>query len=228
VVVLPLAALVLRPPPLPPVGDGVASGPVPGARVLGLPPNLTLALLALASFLCCVPMAMPAAHLVAFCGDLGIAGPRGALMLSVLLIAAFVARQAWGWVADRIGGLRTLVAGNLCQIVGMAAFLVTQDEAGLFLVAAAYGLGFSGIVPAYVLTVRELFPAREASWRVPALLFLSLSGMAAGAWLAGALYDGFGNYAVAWQVGIVFNLAALALLGGLALRRRRFSPASAP
>jgi MFS family permease len=228
VVVLPLAALVLRPPPLPPVGGGVASGPVPGARVLGLPPNLTLALLALASFLCCVPMAMPAAHLVAFCGDLGIAGPRGALMLSVLLIAAFVARQAWGWVADRIGGLRTLVAGNLCQIVGMAAFLVTQDEAGLFLVAAAYGLGFSGIVPAYVLTVRELFPAREASWRVPALLFLSLSGMAAGAWLAGALYDGFGNYAVAWQVGIVFNLAALALLGGLALRRRRFSPASAP
>jgi MFS family permease len=226
-VVLPLAALVLRPPPAPLVWGGIAAGPVAGARVLGLPPNLTLGLLALASFLCCVPMAMPAAHLVAFCGDLGIAGPRGALMLSVLLIAAFVARQAWGWVADRIGGLRTLVVGNFCQVIGMAGFLVTQDEAGLFLVAAIYGLGFSGIVPAYVLTVRELFPAREAAWRVPALLFLSLSGMAAGAWLAGALYDAFGNYAVAWQAGIVFNLAALALLGGLALRRR-FSRASAP
>jgi hypothetical protein len=82
-------------------------------------------------------------------------------------------------------------------------------------------------VPAYVLAVRELFPVREAAWRVPALLFLSLSGMAAGAWLAGALYDGFGFYAIAWEVGIACNLAALALLGGLALRRRRvpaFSP----
>jgi MFS family permease len=227
-VVLPLAALVLRPPPAPLVGVGVAAGPVAGARVLGLPPNLTLGLLALASFLCCIPMAMPAAHLVAFCGDLGIAGPRGAMMLSVLLITAFLARQVWGWVADRIGGLRTLVVGNACQTVGMAAFLMTQDEAGLFLVAAAYGLGFSGILPAYVLTVRELFPAREASWRVPMLLFLSLSGMAAGAWLAGVLYDGFGNYAVAWQVGIAVNLVALLLLSGLALRRRRLSPASAP
>jgi MFS family permease len=108
----------------------------------------------------------------------------------------------------------------------MAAFLLTQDEMGLFLVAGAFGLGFSGIVPSYVLAVRELFPAREAAWRVPALLFLSLSGMAAGAWLAGLLYDGFGSYAVAWQVGILANLAALALLGALALRRRvAFSPA---
>jgi MFS family permease len=219
--ILPLAALVLRPAPQPLPGTAAEAGPVAGARVLGLPPNLALGLLALASFLCCIPMAMPAAHLVAFCGDLGISAQQGAWMLSVLLTAAFLARQFWGWVADRIGGLNTLLAGNLCQTLGMAAFLTTQDEAGLFLVAAGYGLGFSGIVPAYVLAVRELFPVSEAAWRVPVLLFLSLSGMAAGAWLAGALYDGFGFYAIAWEVGIACNLAALALLGGLALRRRR-------
>ena len=103
----------------------------------------------------------------------------------LLLTMAFLARQAWGWVADRIGGLNTVLAGNLFQAIGMAAFLATQDEAGLFLVAGLFGLGFSGIVPAYVLTVRELFPAAEAAWRVPCLLFLSLSGMAAGGWLAG-------------------------------------------
>ncbi len=225
--ILPLAALVLRPPPQPALGADAAAGPAKGAAVLGLSPNLALGLLGLASFLCCIPMAMPAAHLVAFCGDLGINAQQGALMLSVLLTAAFLARQFWGWVADRIGGLNTLLAGNLCQTLGMAAFLVTQDEAGLFLVAAGYGLGFSGIVPAYVLAVREFFPASEASWRVPALLFLSLSGMAAGAWLAGALYDGFGFYAIAWEVGIGCNLAALALLGGLALRRKR-APAFSP
>ncbi|MBX6744187.1 MAG: MFS transporter [Acetobacteraceae bacterium] len=227
-VTVPLAALVLRPPPVPLPAAGPGAGPSAGAPVLRLPPNLALALLSIASFLCCVPMAMPAAHLVAFCGDLGIAASRGALMLSVLLATAFLARQFWGWVADRIGGLNTLLCGSAAQVLGMAGFLLTQDEAGLFFVSAAYGLGFSGLVPAYVLAVRELFPVREAAWRVPVLLFLSLCGMAAGAWLAGFLYDRFGNYAVAWEAGIACNLANLAVLGFLALRQgRRLRPALA-
>jgi MFS family permease len=92
------------------------------------------------------------------------------MMLSLLLATAFVARQFWGWISDRIGGLHTLLAGSVAQIFGMAGFLLTQGEAGLFVVASAYGVGFSGLVPAYVLTVRELFPAREAAWRVPSLL----------------------------------------------------------
>jgi hypothetical protein len=45
----------------------------------------------------------------------------------------------------------------------MVGFLATRSEAGLFTVSAVFGLGFSGIIPAYVLTVRELFPASEAS-----------------------------------------------------------------
>ncbi len=218
--IIPLAAIMLRPPPVPLAPGGLAPGPIAGAPVLGLPPNAALALLAFASFLCCVPMAMPAAHLVAFCGDLGIAASRGALMLSLLLVMAFVARQAWGWIADRIGGLNTVLAASACQAVGMAAFLTTTDEAGLFFVSAAFGLGFSGLVPAYVLAVRELFPAREAAWRVPALLFCSLAGMAAGAWLAGILYDRFGQYRTAWEVGIAFNLANLVVIAVLAMRQR--------
>ncbi|HYZ31483.1 MAG TPA: MFS transporter [Crenalkalicoccus sp.] len=218
--VLPLA-LLLRPPPALPASGGAVAEPGPGGRVLGLPPGLALGLLGLAVFLCCIPMAMPAGHLVAFCSDLGIAPARGALMLSVLLGAAFLARQFWGWVADRIGGLATVLLGNLAQIAGMAAFLTTQDEAGLFAVSAAYGLGFSGIIPAYVLAVRELFPAAEAHWRVPVVLCLGLMGMATGGWLAGALYDAYGSYAVAWQVGVAVNAAQLALIGLLVLRRGR-------
>jgi MFS family permease len=219
VTVLPIAAAVLRPPPVAPAsGFGAAAEAAPGAPVLGLPPNLAMVLIGCAIFLCCVPMAMPAAHLVAFCTDLGIAAQQGALMVSVLLVAAFVARQAWGWVSDRIGGLPSVLAGNVAQVLGMALFLTTQDEAGLFLVAAIYGMGFSGIIPAYMLAVRQLFPAADAPWRMPAVLFPGLMGMAFGAWLAGALYDGFGNYAIAWQVGIALNLVQVGLVAALLLR----------
>jgi MFS family permease len=178
-----------------------------------------LAIVAIAGFCCCVPMALPQSHLVAFCSDVGIPAAQGAAMLSVLQASAFISRQFWGWLADRVGGLVTLILGSACQTLAIAAFLLTQDEAGLFAVSAAFGLGFSGIVPAYVLIVREFFPSSEASWRVPTVLFVSMSGMAFGSWFAGALYDQFGYYAPAFTVGVLFNLANLTLIGFLLLRQ---------
>jgi MFS family permease len=219
--VVPMAIVVLRPPPETSRHVLMASGARTSSRVLGMPANLALAVLAVAAFTCCVPMAMPQGHLVALCSDLGIAPSHGAAMLSVLLACAFVSRQFWGWVSDRIGGLRTVLSGSLCQIVAMVGFLLTQSESGLFAVAVFFGLGFSGMVPAYVLAVRELFSATEASWRVPILLLFSGSGMAAGGWLAGAIYDAFGFYAAAFAAGLVFNLINLVIVGSLVLRQQR-------
>ncbi len=223
VVILPVAVLVLgRPPQAETAAGGSLAEPVAGTSVLGLKPRTALGLMCLASFLCCVPMAMPQGHLVAFCSDVGIPLTRGSAMLSLLLACAFVGRQFWGFVADRYGGLRAVLAGSACQAAAMTGFLLTQNEAGLFLVSAAFGLGFSGIIPAYVLAIRELFPASEASWRVPTLLLCSGSGMAAGGWMAGAIYDYAGFYAAAFAAGIVFNLANLVVVGALVLRQSRF------
>jgi MFS family permease len=183
-------------------------------------PNLVLALICIASFFCCIPMAVPNGHLVAFCTDLGISPTHGAAMLSVLLASAFLSRQFWGMLADRIGGLRAVMAGSACQAVAIGAFLLTQNELGLFAVAAAFGLGFSGIIPSYVVAIRELFPSSEASWRVPTFFFLAMSGMAFGSWLAGELYDRFGFYAPAFGLGVFFNVANLVVIGFLVARQR--------
>jgi MFS family permease len=168
-------------------------------------------------------MAMPSSHLVAFCSDLGIAPAQGAAMLSVLLGCAFLSRQFWGWLADRIGGLGTVFLGSTCQAVAIAAFSVTRNETALFTIAAAYGLGFSGIIPAYAMAVREFFPSSEASWRIPTLLFSGMSGMAFGSWFAGALYDYFGFYAPAFAAGALFNLGNLAVVGFLLQRQTQGS-----
>jgi MFS family permease len=219
-VVVPLALLLLRPAPeSPQSGNLPASAGVTG-RAFDLKPNTVFVLLASAAFLCCVPMAMPSAHLIALCGDLGVPPARGAAILSVLLACAFLSRQFWGWLSDRIGGLKTLLAGSLAQATAMSGFIVTQDEAGLLAVAAAFGLGFSGLIPAYMLTARQMFPAREASWRMPTLLLTGMSGMAAGSWLAGVIYDYFGFYTPAFATGVVFNLVNLGIVSGLVLLRR--------
>lgn len=217
-VILP-AILFLKAPPKPaPVPVRHAGARTSERRVAGLHPNVAQALICLAGFCCCIPMSIPSAHIVAFCGDLGIKATHGAAMLSLMLGCAFLSRQAWGALADRIGGLRTVMAGSACQAVAIALFLLTQDEAGLFFVSAAFGLGFAGIIPSYSVAVRDLFPASEASWRMPLTLFTAMSGMAFGSWFAGALYDHFGYYAPAFGIAVIFNLLNLAIVGFLVWR----------
>jgi predicted MFS family arabinose efflux permease len=176
-----------------------------------------------ASFLCCVTMSMPQNHLVALCTDLGYSAQSGAAMLSLLLGLGVLGRQVWGAISDRIGALQTLLLSSLLQGLAMSGFVVTQDEAGLYAVAAAFGIGFSALIPAYVLAVREYFPASEANWRVPIVLLLSGSGMATGTWLAGALYDYFGYYAPAFAAGVLSNLLNFVVIATLVLRRWTFA-----
>jgi MFS family permease len=220
-IIVPAAVIVLAPPPETPHHVPVASASrrTDTDSVLGWPPNLVFALQACAIFTCCVPMSMPQAHLVAFCSDLGISPVHGAAMLSVLLGAAFLSRQVWGVLSDRLGGLYTMLAGSACQTVGLAAFLLTQNEFGLFTVSAAFGFGFSGLVPANILASRELFPVAEAYWRIPTLLLCSGTGMATGGWIGGVLYDYFGYYAPAFAVGVGVSMINFMIISTLAFRR---------
>ena len=220
VVIVPLAAIFFRAPPEPVHPAEDTRGSASQARVLGWPPNLVFGMMCAAAVMCCVPMSMPQGHLVAFCSDLGIANSVGAAMLSLLLGTAFLSRQIWGAISDRIGGLSTVLIGSAWQCSAMIAFLLTQDETGLFVVAGAFGLGFSGIIPAYVLALRELFPAAQASWRIPTLLLFSGGGMALGGWLAGLLYDHYGYYAPAFAAGIGSNILNLLVVGTLVMRVR--------
>jgi MFS family permease len=208
---LPLLAL-LRPAPEPVMGGPSTGSLNARALVLGLPPNTVMALLCVAGFMCCVPMSLPASHLVAFCGDLGIVPAHGAAMLSVMLACAFLSRQFWGAFADRFGGLHTLLTGSALQTLTIGAFLLTRNEIGLFTIAAAFGLGFSGIIPSYSVAIRDLFPSNEASWRIPSLLFTSMAGMAFGSWFAGRLFDSFLSYTPAFVLGVLFNLGNLVVI----------------
>jgi MFS family permease len=183
--------------------------------------NLVQAVLCLAIVFCCVPMAMPLQHLVAFCSDLGYAPARGTEMLTLLLVAAFLSRMIWGRMSDRIGGLKTILVGSIAQAVFLACYLFVDNLYALYAVSAAFGIGFGGIIPSYVLTVRDLFPASEAGWRIGTVLLFGLLGMALGAWIGGALYDWFAYYKPAFAVGVAFNVANLALIAGLLARGTR-------
>jgi len=223
VVIIPVALIFLRAAPRPAAAEATGSSGR-GAPRLGLPPNAAFALMCFAAVCCCVPMALPQQHLVAFCSDVGLSTSMGAAMLSVLLGCGVLSRQVWGLVSDRIGGLMTILIGSIAQVIALSGFLVTQDEVGLFMVSAAFGLGFSGIIPAYALAARELFPVAEAHWRMPTVLLSTGLGMALGGWLGGYLYDYFGYYAPAFTTALGFNVLNIALISFLVWRRMQADP----
>lgn len=220
VAVAALTIIFLQPPPDESAAAvNAADRPQTSGDVLGMSRNRLMFLLMAAVFCCCVPMAVPMHHVPAFCTDLGMTPQYGAAMLSVLLGCAFLARQFWGWVADRIGGLQTLLWASLVQATALAGFLLTKDQSALFAVSAAFGVGLSGLLPAYVIAVREYYPIEEANWRIPTVLFAGLLGMATGGWGAGFLYDAFGDYLPAFAIGMAFNLMNLGVLVLLVLRQ---------
>ncbi len=221
-VIVPLALIFLRPPPELPAVTGTHASAAGPRQVFGWNANLVFGMLALAAFLCCVTMSMPQQHLVAFCSDLGISSTIGAAMLSLLLGMGFFSRQGWGWLSDRMGGLLTAMISSLMQCAAMSGFLFTQDTVGLFTVATAFGIGFSALIPAYVLTIRDHYPLSDAHWRVPLLLLFSGSGMATGGWLAGYLYDIYGYYMPSFATGVAFNIANIAILFMLLVRQRTY------
>ena len=180
----------------------------------GLSPGVLTALLSVAGVSCCVAMAMPQVHIVAYCGDLGYGPARGASMLSLMLMCGIVSRVGSGFIADRIGGLRTLLLGSFAQCVALLLYLGFDSLFSLYLISALFGLFQGGIVPSYALIVREYFPAREAGGRIGIVLTATMTGMALGGWMSGAIFDLTGSYQAAFLNGIAWNVlnAAIAVV----------------
>jgi len=213
---LPLLLILLPRPPIvePSAWDGVAAA----RSKLGLSPNALMALLCIAGFACCVAMAMPQVHIVAYCGDLGYGVARGAEMLSLMLGFGLISRAGSGLVADRIGGAATLLLGSALQGVALFLYLWFDGLTSLYLISALFGLFQGGIVPMYAVMVREYFPAREAGTRLGIVLMATLFGMALGGWMSGAIFDLTGSYRAAFLNGLIWNLLNMLIVGWLVTR----------
>ena len=224
---LPLALLLRRPPPVIelPLSGSRAASPV-ATQVLGLSSGALQTLLIVAGLCCCVAMSMPQVHLVAYCSDLGYGPARGAEMLSLMLACGIVSRVTFGFICDRIGGLRTLLLGSSLQGIALLLFLPFRGIISLYVVSALFCLFQGGIVPSYAIIVREYFPSREAGARVGAVITATLFGMALGGWMSGAIFDLTGSYKAAFVNGILFNVVNVSIALFL-LRRAMARPAFA-
>ena len=217
VAMLPLLLVLRRPtPPHAATADAIVA-----QSSLGLSPNALQALLCVAGFACCVAMSMPQVQIVAYCGDLGYGPARGAEMLSLMLGFGIISRLATGVIADRVGGVATLLIGSTLQGVALLLYLMFDGLASLYVISALFGLFQGGIVPSYAIIVREYFSPREAGTRIGLVVMATLFGMALGGWMSGAIFDHTGSYRAAFANGLGWNLLNVSIATWLLLRRGR-------
>ncbi|MGX9351491.1 MFS transporter [Shimia sp. W99] len=177
-------------------------------------------MLGIAGIGCCVAMSMPQVHIVSFCVDLGYGPAVGAEMLSLMLLGGVVSRLVSGALADRLGGVLTLLIGSALQCAALFLFLPFDGLVPLYLVSLVFGLSQGGIVPAYAIVVREYMPAKEAGARVGFVMMATIMGMALGGWMSGWIYDMSGNYEWAFLNGIAWNFLNIAIMIVILMRGR--------
>ncbi len=208
--ILPLAFFLRRPSPM--VDHRQLTGAIVGTTdSLGMSRNTLQTLIIIAGITCCVAMAMPQVHIVAYCGDLGYGTARGAEMLCIMLGLGILSRLASGVLADYIGGIGTLIVGSVLQTIALMFYLPFDGLVSLYLVSALFGLAQGGIVPSYALIARQYFPAREAGMRVSLGLTATVVGMALGGWMSGQIFDLTGSYQAAFLNGIAFNVVNMSV-----------------
>jgi MFS family permease len=193
---------------------------VPSVNV-GISTNALTIILCIASFACCVAMSMPQVHIVAYCGDLGYGVARGAEMLALMLAFGIVSRIGSGMIADRFGGMVTLLLGSVAQAVALALYIFFNGLTSLYIVSALFGLFQGGLVPSYALIVRETMPANEAATRVGVVIGMSVAGMAFGGWVSGLIFDATGSYRAAFLNGVAWNALNIGIALLLLMRSRR-------
>jgi MFS family permease len=188
---------------------------------LGISSNMLMALLCVAGVACCVAMSMPQVHIVAYCGDLGYGPARGAEMLAMMMGFGIISRLVAGLIADRIGGLATLLTGSVLQGVALFLYLWFDGLVSLYVISALFGLFQGGLVPMYAIIVREYFSAQEAGTRLGIVLLATLLGMALGGWMSGAIFDLTGSYNAAFLNGLLWNSLNVAIMLWLLMRMNR-------
>ena len=188
---------------------------------IGLTPLKMQIILSIASIGCCVAMSLPLAHLVAHMSDIGFGSGHGARLISLMLMAAgFSSFFGVGFLGDKFGGLQALFIFSIIQALFLGLLSVVDSLFAIYASAILFGIGYGGILPCYPLIVREYLPAEQAGRRTAVVVFCGGAGMALGGWMGGVIFDATGSYAMAFWIGVGFNLFNLIIVGNLISRNK--------
>jgi MFS family permease len=203
-------ALLLRRPPAQPVPQGAAAEEAPseGMTVLEAVTSWPFLVLVATNFFCCATHSGPIFHTVSYAQLCGIAMLAAVSIYSVEGIAGMGGRIGFGLLGDRFGAKRVLVAGLLAQSVGALSFLLAGNLLQFYAVAAVFGFIYAGVMPLYAVLIRENFPMKMLGTIMGGTGMAGSLGMASGPVLGGWIFDTTGGYGALYLTSFGLGLGA--------------------
>lgn len=139
-------------------------------------------------------MFTPFAHVSAHARDLAIAEGLAVGLVGLIGIGSLVGRFAIGWLADRLGRLRTLVLMMALLGASYAFWYLAPGYTLLAVFAVCFGLCYGGIVSLLPPICMDLFGGRAISSIIGVLYSGAALGNLLGPVVAGAIFDRTGSY----------------------------------
>jgi MFS family permease len=154
-------------------------------------------------------------HMIAFCGDHGIAPVAAAGLLSMMGFFDLVGTTASGWLTDRYDPRRLLFVYYALRGLSLIALpFLDFGPASLTAFAVFYGLDWIATVPPTVKLCNTSFGERDAPIVFGWVLVGHQIGAATAAFGAGLIRDETGSYAAAFVIaGLFAVVAAFAVIG---------------
>jgi MFS family permease len=148
-------------------------------------------------------------HMIAFCGDHGIAPVAAAGLLSMMGFFDLIGTTASGWLTDRYDPRRLLaVYYGLRGLSLLALPFIDFGPASLTIFAVFYGLDWIATVPPTVKLANQSFGERDAPIVFGWVLVAHQMGAAVAAFGAGVIRETMGTYNPAFLLAGMFAIAA--------------------
>jgi predicted MFS family arabinose efflux permease len=133
-----------------------------------------------------------------------------------------------GWLGGRYPKYILLGLVYLCRSVVLTLyFIVPPTPTTTIVFAAAMGMLWLGVIPLVSGLVADMFGTRYMATILGVSFVVHQVGSVVGAWGGGLIFDAFGSYDRAWQIGVLIGAAAGAaqiLFGGPARPRANTGP----
>ena len=148
---------------------------------------------------CCICMSVPIVHLIPLLTDASFSEDFAASVFLVLMIFGIVGRIISGKLGDMIGALPTYILMSIGQTISVLGFPYIDFKVGLFVLAAAFGFTYSGVMSAILVCARMMVSAKLAGRAMALGSFFGWVGMGLGGYFGGLLFDIKGDYTWSYQ-----------------------------
>jgi MFS family permease len=163
-------------------------------------------------------------HQTKYLIEIGFSPTIAAWALGLVSLVGIPGQIALGHVSDRIGREWVWTAGALGFAVCFLVLLLLQafpSTALLYVMVATQGALGYGLTSVLAAIVVEIFQGKQFGAIFGTVMLAALAGGALGPWATGALFDIYGNYTVAFWIGVVVSLVSIAAIWRAAPRKVR-------